>query len=157
MTTMLAPTDKVSVVAQAVRAILVEASVRLGLQDVYYGDQEKIARSPSVAVETGNKNRDLTGAPRRTTITLQVFLILYHSKVQDNQVTRLECDLMAETIEDELHKAEHVTLGGLVSHSMVTNVEYGYARRANTLWTATRMTYETLSLVNLPMAATYPG
>jgi hypothetical protein len=152
----LPPTDKVSVIGQAVFAILTNAAPVLGLQDVFYGDQEKIPRSPTACVETGLKNRELTGVPRRTTNTMQLFIIVYHSRVQDNQVTRLESDQFAELVEDELHKSENVTLGGLVSHSMVVSSEYGYARRSNLLWTATRMTYQTTSLVNLPMAASYP-
>jgi hypothetical protein len=117
--------------------------VALGLQDVWYGDQEMVPRTPAVAVEPGSKARVIAGTSRSTENRLTVYLMVYVAKIQDVQATRKTTDQIAEAIEVHLHNDP--TLGGLVIFSMVSSVESGYAIRGGTLMRSARMTWEGLS------------
>lgn len=47
----------------------------LNISDVYYGDQEKIPRVPTACVDTGSKQRELNGAPRRTMVDMESYVL----------------------------------------------------------------------------------
>jgi len=127
-------------VTQAIVDLLKEHQDDLGLKDVWYGDQELIPRTPAVAVESGSKTRELTGAPDVTTNRFTVFVLTYMAKIQDVQTTRKMADQLAEAIELLLH--DDTTIGGLVIFGMCTSVEPGYAIRGGTLMRAARITWE---------------
>jgi hypothetical protein len=142
-------TDSLVVVAQAVQAIVVANKTAWGIQDIYYGDQTLIPRSPAVCIETGEKVRELNGAPRRVLVTLPVYLLVYHNALMPSSDTqRHDNDLLAETIEAELHN--HKDLGGIVVHCYCTALEAGYQLKSGTLWQTTRITLEATSQVQLP-------
>jgi hypothetical protein len=152
---MTAPSQRVTDISRALVDLLKVEQADLGLQDVWYGDQAKIPRSPAICVESATKSRSVVGAPRRTQVIFQCFLIVYHARVDDVQIVREEVDMFAEDIEAVIHRSENVTLGGLVTHGMITSSEFGYANKGGTLWQGVRMTYEAQSTVNLPMAEGY--
>jgi hypothetical protein len=124
--------------------------VALGVRDVFYGDQVRIPYSPAICVETGRKERALNGAPRRTEITLNVHLLVYHAPIEDGQVTRLQNDLLDEAIETLIHLEDNRTLGGLVVHGMVVAIEPGYQIKAGSTYRASRIDYQATSQVQLP-------
>lgn len=116
--------------------------------DIYYGDQTNIPRVPALCVDTGEKRRELNGAPRRTMVTLICYIVIYHSKVQDMQSTRQQADHVAEQVEDLVHADPH--LGDTVIHSLVTGVESGYLMRRGSLFRASRLTVEATVQTQLP-------
>lgn len=120
----------------------------LGVAAIFYGDQAKIPVTPTVCVDTDTKVRVINGTSRRTENTLTAFVIIYHSKVQDNQVTRKEADQLAEAIETLIHGDSR--LGGLVIHSLVTTIQSGYAMRSNTQYRSSRLTVQGISQSLLP-------
>lgn len=133
-------TQSLETVTQAFVDLLNLNKVTLGLTDVWYGDQEMIPRTPAAAVESGQKTRELSGAPDVTTNRFTVFILVYMAKIQDVQTTRKAADQLAESIEALVHQDN--TLGGLVIFGMCTSVEPGYAIRGGTLMRAARITWE---------------
>lgn len=124
--------------------------VTLGVQDVFYGEQTKYPRTPAVALESDTKRREINGAPRRTENDLNAFIIIYHSPVSDVQKTRRDVDLLAEAIENLVHSDSR--LGGLVIHSLVDQMQSGYATRGGTQYRSCRLSVSGKSQSQLPLA-----
>jgi hypothetical protein len=150
--------DSLVAITQAIVDILNNAKVALGLEDVWYGDTELIPRYPAVAVESGPKARRWAGAPFRMDVEQLVYIIIYHCRIQDTQITKKDCDIVAELVETELHKFANRGLPtedypeGLVIQGWISNMDPGYATRSGVLYRATRMTWTGLSKVGLPTA-----
>jgi hypothetical protein len=116
-------------------------------QDIYYGDQEKFPRTPSICVDPGNRARILQGVSYRTDNNFVLYIYVYHAKVQDNQITRKEVQQISEAIETLLHSDPQ--LGGIVIHSFCTLNESGYVYRQNTMYRTCRITFEPYSKTKL--------
>lgn len=130
---------------------LIQANmVALGIQAVFYGDQTKIAVTPTVCVESDHKTRTINGLPRRTDNQLSAFVLVYHSKVQDTQITRKEADVLSEAIETLIH--QDARMGGLVIHSLVTDIQSGFSDRSQQMFRSARLTVQGLSQSQLPLA-----
>ena len=149
-------THKPSVVATRILDLLVAGMTDLGLRKVYYGDQNKVDESPTACVEAGPVNRPMDGVPDMILNTFQVFVIVYHSRVQDNQTTKLEAEQFAEAIEDYLHTnlqlrdASGDPASEIVIHGWVIENMAGYATKGvNTLWRASRLTWQGISKSSL--------
>ena len=144
-------TDSLVEVAEAIGAILEANKTTWGVKDIYYGDQDRIPRNPAICIETGEKTRELNGAPRRTLVTLPVYLLVYHNALTAGAAGQRKAnDTLAELIETELHKAENRDLGGIVIHTMCTALEPGYQRKRDALWQTTQITVTATSQVQLP-------
>lgn len=146
-------TDSYVTVAQAVNSILVANRTTLGLQDVFYGDQNRIPRTPAACVEPGGKSRTLNGMPRRTDLTLTAYVLVYHFRLATAEAVRLENDTLAEDIEAFLHidaQLKDTEGEAVVIDSMVTSIESGYQMKANSLFRASRLTFEARSQIQLP-------
>lgn len=122
--------------------------LELGLQDVFYGDQDFLPRSPAACVEPNNKKQELKGAPRRTEVTLSVYVIVYFSHIRDTEVNRRDADLLSEAIEAVLHL--DAQCGGRVIHSMVTENASGWATKSSTPIRASRLSFEATTQAQLP-------
>lgn len=135
--------------------VLVEANqVALGLTDVFFGDQTKIPRTPAVCIEPGGKTRELNGIPRRTYVTLTVYLILYHYRIDGIESIREDNDFLTEQLEAVLHVDAQMKAGGeaTVIDSMVRDIESGFQQKANSLFRASRLTFEAHSQMQLPFS-----
>lgn len=135
------------------KARIENAKATLGLKDVFLGDQQRIPRTPALAVEPGDMRDILDGAPRRVNRTFVFYLMVYHNKVQSEQITRLEAQLFAEQVQQFIHddpwfgeRPNH-----LVDHSLVTSNESGYASRSNSLLVTNRLTVEATRKIQLPV------
>lgn len=154
---MVSITDSVDVVTQYIidkikaaciaNDIVTSTNVALAADDVYYGDQEKFPRTPSVCVDPGNRQRALQGVSYRTDNNFTIYILVYHAMLQDNQVTRKEVQQLAEAIETLLHADP--TLGGNVIHSFCSLNESGYVYRNSTMYRTNRMTFEPYSKTRL--------
>lgn len=118
--------------------------------DIFFGDQDRIPRTPAVCIEPGEKNRELQGAPNMTLNTFDVFVLIYHNKMQEIQLTRRECDQLAYEVELRLH--QNLQLGGIISHGFCVSNESGYTYKQNTLYRTARLTYRATSKTSLPVA-----
>jgi len=156
----MANTDNVDVFNQYLFDKLVDHQADLGMQDTWYGDQEKIPRTPCVAVEAGPKNRELNGSPRRFMVTLESYIMIYHDKIQDTQENARQAQKRAEAVEAVLHADAQMRTdpgdgnSGLVIHSFVMSNEPGYVTRGGNLMSVSRLTFRATSQVMLPYSAT---
>lgn len=141
-------TDDFEAITQAMVDFLKTNATALGLvvDDIYYGDMELIARTPTVTVESGPATFTLVGAPRRTDNVFNVYILVYFSKVQDVQVTRKECDQKAQLIKKKIDTFPAI---GNVIHGYVRAIEPGYATRGRELLRAARITFEGTSRTQL--------
>ena len=141
-------TDSLYTVTKAIQTLLQANYVALELdrpEDVTYGDQDKIPRTPFLCVESGPKTRtiDGKGASGRTENNFTVFIMCYISNIRSVQENREDADLFAEQIEALLHS--DVQLGGIVIHGFVTSIEPGYATRSGALMRVARITWQGLT------------
>lgn len=121
--------DRITTVATAMQTLLQANAVALGLQHVYYGDQERIPATPAVCVEPNLIAREISGigGKGQTDNNITIYVICYLAKIQDDQATRLAADQLSESIMDVLHTS--ITMSGTVVHGHVSGIEYGYAKR----------------------------
>jgi len=113
-----------------------------------YGDQNRIATTPTLCVESGPTGRVLAGVGGngRTENNHTCWLILYYAKVDTNQDTKKESEQTAEAIAaylDQNVRLERSGDGGIVIHGYVSNIEPGYRLRneGKTLMHAVRLTW----------------
>ena len=142
-------TDQLVTIVDYVKAKMETNAVALGLVDVYYGDQNLIPQTPAVAVEGLAKVRNLREGTtsHRTFNTFRVLLMVYLSRLDNNETTQRDVELKAEAIEALLH--DDVTMGGNVIHGFVTDIEPGRAMRSNVLLRAARMVWQGQTLTRL--------
>jgi hypothetical protein len=130
-------------------------TIPIAPEDVMYGDQDRIPRTPFVCVEPNDKQRTLKGVPNMTENEFQIFILLYHNKVQDNQLTRKEIDQFAYEVEQLIHQDLQLKNGGLTPnmiHGFCQSNESGYTFKAGTLYRTARLTYRGLNKTSLPVA-----
>jgi hypothetical protein len=123
--------------------IVTAAKETLGIEQVFYGDQDLIGATPAVAVETGPLTQTLAGVSYRTENTFVVFFLVYHGELRNKQATKKACEELAEAIRTEVNA--NLTLDGLVLQGNVTNIEPGYAIRSNTMMRTTRISWTGIS------------
>ena len=141
-------TDNALIFAEAVFDKLELNKGQLGLQAVWFGDQDRLPSTPCATIEAGPKQRQLQGAPRRMLVELTTYVMLYVSIIQDSQENERLAMSLAEETEAVLHADS--TFGNLVNHSYVSANDPGYAKRGGTLLRASRLTFTGQSLVQLP-------
>ena len=130
--------------------LLMTNSVSLGLQLVTYGDQLQLPVTPAACVEPDNKQNSYKGMQRAIYVDFQVSVYVYYGKVDSIQQNKREADQLGESIETLLHKDP--TCGGLVTKSLVTAIEPGYADKVGTLYRTTKITFTGGSQDRLPAA-----
>jgi hypothetical protein len=141
-------TDNLATYCEFLETLLENNKVTLGLADVFYGDQNRIPRTPTACVDPGEKRRELNGAPRRTALTLTAYVLVYHNPIASVETVAKQSDAITEAIEAKIH--EDADMGGIVIDSLVTVIEYGYQAKKNTLYRVSRLTVEGRSQVLLP-------
>ena len=140
-------TDSLVAVVDAQIALLKDNAGLLGLQAVYYGDQNLINTVPCVTVEGADKSRDLQTTSERTRNVLRTLMMVYYSRMQPLEETQRDVEVLAEQVEALLH--EDRTLGGLVIHGFVSSIEPGYARRDRVLLRVARIVWQGTTLTRL--------
>jgi hypothetical protein len=130
-----------STITRAIYDLVEADKFNHGLEDVFYGDQALIPRTPAVAIEPGQKTASLNGPGIRGRVRNDfiVYLLVYVAKITDEQENRLGSEELAESIEALLH--DNTKLDGLISHGYVTSIESGYVQRGNSLMRSARITW----------------
>ena len=86
----------------------------------------------------------------------EMFILVYHNKVQGNQNTRKEVDDLAYSIEQFMHQDLQLTNGNpsdpYMIHGFVATSESGYAFKAGTLYRVVRLTWRGRNKTSLPTA-----
>lgn len=156
-------TARLSVVSQRI-VDLIQASLvnnedffRPAVQDVYYGDQVKIPRSPSICVDPRQKTRTWPPQPSlMSEILFEVDLFIYHARVDGTQTVKLECDQLSEAIEEWLN-INHLNLAAadgnqLIIHGHVVENESGVSYKSGSLFHANRLLWRAISKTRLTEA-----
>jgi hypothetical protein len=121
-----------------------------GISEVYYGDQVRIPKSPTICIEPDLKRAPLRAAGRQTMPDFTVYFLCYHSEVANVQQNRRNADLFAELIEDFLNSDPQ--MGGLVIHCWVSESTSGYSPKPGSLMRTNRLTLSANSRHQLPMS-----
>ena len=130
-----------------------KATFTPAVQDVFYGDQKQIPRTPAITVAASQKARELAGAPRRIENTFEVFINVYFSNVRGIELNHRGADELAEAVEAKVHA--DITFGGLVINSMVVLNEAGFLNRDNSQFRGSRLIVRAMSKTMLPLAPGY--
>jgi len=126
-----------------------KATIGQGIEDVFYGDQLMIPRTPTLCLEPDGKRRELQGVPRRTENTYTMYIILYVSEVQDTSKNARDALVLGEAVEDFLHADP--TMNDLVVHSFCSELDPGYRTRQGTRYRACRITFQATNKTVLGM------
>lgn len=121
---------------------------QLGIEGLYYGDQDRLPVTPAVCIEPDEKPRELKGAQRMTRVRFRVYVLIYYGIVGSPQDNRRSADTLAEGVETLIHSKPK--LDGLVIHGMCTTIESGYVMRDRSVLRASRILYEAESQQLLP-------
>jgi|SRR3990172_7715478 len=136
-------TDDDTVVAEAIYNLIVSNQADLQLDDVLYGNHNVIPRSSAAVVTAAGHRRELAGvsAPGgRTENGLMVIIELHWSKVGDEATERRACDARGKLLENLIHT--DTTIGGLIIHGFVTDVDRGETQIANnSMFRSVRMSF----------------
>lgn len=135
-------------VAEALFDKLEANKVVLGIQAVYYGDQNRLPVTPAVCIEPDAKTNTLKSAFRMVSLDFKVYILIYHSQVTSPQDNRRNADALAEAVETLIHADKD--LGGRVIHCMIDEIASGYVTKGNSLVRASRLTFSALSQNQLP-------
>lgn len=146
-------TDSLYVVAIELQAVMEQSKDDLGVEDVWYGDQNTMPRYPAVCVEPSDMIREIagTGLGGATENTFQVIIYVYHGPLQDLSKNRKEADELCARIEFLLHN--NLQLNGKVIHGFIVRNESGAADKAGSLLAAHRLTWEGKSKTILGVAS----
>jgi hypothetical protein len=136
-----------SALCQALVDRLEAGKIELGLKKVWYADQQLIPEMPAAAVEVPEMTREMSGTGQATTNTYETSIFVYHSQLQDVNLTRKECAELGEAVMDYLH--QDLSLNGLLVHSFVNRLEPGYAQRTQGLIQAVRLNWTGLTRTRL--------
>jgi hypothetical protein len=124
----------------------------LGIEDVFYGDQRVIPKSPTVCVEPAVRIKRWNESGQATHNDIGVHLIVYMAggpQPDGVLVIQAQCDELTDALSDLVDKdgvasfSGGTQFGGLVIDGIVTRTEYSYALKGNSgLMRANRLTVE---------------
>ena len=146
----MAITDSLYTFSNYVYDQLVAAKDDLGLVDVYYGDQDRLPRTPSVCVDPGQKTSTLSEAQRTTSIEFIVYVYIYANAVDSVQENKRTADKLGEDVERLLN--QDPTCGGTVIHGYSQMIESGYVEKSGGILRSSRITFSGQSKSRLPAA-----
>lgn len=130
-----------------------KATFTTPVQDVFYGDQNRIPRTPAITVAASQKTRELAGAPRQMMNNFEVFVNIFFSNVRDITLNHREADQLAEEVEAKIH--EDITFNGRVINSFVALNEAGFLNREDTQFRGSRLIVQAMTKKGLPLAPHY--
>ena len=140
-------------ITQALVDKLTADMATLGLNAVFYGDQDKLSTTPMACVEPDVKKVMEITPFRKTTLSISVHIIIYHSAVTSPQLNKKNADLMAEAVETFLNADKNLkrTDGSdRVIHCYIEEVASGYVTKNKTPVRASRLTFSALTQDQLP-------
>jgi hypothetical protein len=143
-------TDSLYVMADYVFNLLTTNQGTLGLEGLFYGDQNLIPVSPIACVEPDVKNVALKGMTREIQNEFRVYVLLYTAFVQSPDLNRRAADQLAESVGTVLNA--DAQCGGLVMHSMVEEIASGYAYKSGTIHRTSRILFTARSVTRLPQS-----
>lgn len=139
----MALTDSIVVVAETMEQYISDNNGPFGFKKIWYGEDNLIPETPALNIVPVIKRRELSGTGNTTDNTIELNMMVFHSRLDKPTVTRKECDELAEQLEALLHENKH--LEGTVIYGYVRELEPGVATRNNVMMRATRLLWTSLS------------
>jgi hypothetical protein len=138
-----------SIVAGKIKDFLESQKDQLGVQQVFYGDQQRIPQSPVVCVEPAIVDRPLTGTSYTTTNSFTISIIVYHTSMDGIEKILRVTDEITERVADALNLESTAPnfgggtqLDGKVISGHVVRLEHGYRTLNDRLMRANRLVWE---------------
>lgn len=143
-------TDSAEVIANYIYQMLLNPTnmTALGVNDVWYGDQSLLPRTPALCVNPGTKKREFQGATFRTLNTIETYVLVYFGVIQDIQLNLHAATTLADAIETLVHS--DLKLGGNVTAVLCTQNEPGMINKAGVWMMGARLTFESMSKTTFP-------
>lgn len=140
------PTYHAQDVVQGVFNVLTTAKTTLGLQDIWYGDQANIPRTPAVCVEPSITRRKIHSAANlpRTENEFNVLVMVYVSLLSDSGTIEKTKDLLLDQVCDTLNT--DYTLGGLVLWGLTSECDPGYNLKGGKLFRVGKIVYSGMNI-----------
>lgn len=138
----MAHTDDDTTVALAIRDLLEANKATLLLEDVLYGNHTMIPRNSAAVVMSMGKRRQLAGVASpggRTQNDMMISIQLHWSRVGDEETERRAADNRGTVVERLIH--EDTTLGGIIIHGYMTEVDRGETLINNSMFRSVIMTF----------------
>jgi hypothetical protein len=122
---------------------LLQNNADLGLQDVWFGDQELVPRMPAATVEPTGVNSDMAGVAFRLENRLGIIVTIYYGGIQDIQTSQRDSIAYTEKVVSALHA--DITMGGNVIHGYCEQVEHGVSVKSGAMIYASRISWTGLT------------
>jgi hypothetical protein len=129
-------------VCEAIESYLNGLKDNLGIKRVWYGDDDLVPHTPTVAIIPEGKSRNLSDTGHMVQTQYDIGIMIYHSDLKAPNVTRKDCDKLAQVIEDALH--DNKKIGGVI-FGYVRSMEPGVTKRGSTMLRATRLLWRGIS------------
>lgn len=131
---------------------LTNNSTLLGIQGVFYGDQNLLPATPVICVEPDVKDVSITPF-RLINADISIYLIIYHSAVTSGQTNSRNADIMAQAVEDLIHADKQLLRGdgtASVIHCYIAKTAAGYVKKGTGTIRASRLTFTAKTQYQLP-------
>lgn len=138
-----------SIVSRVIKDFIEANKGDLGIEAVYYGDQQTFPTTPVVCVEPALTTRDLSGIPYQTDNLFTVNILVYHELgLEGIEATQEACDDISELLADEINKesiapqfAGGTRFGDVIISGHTSRLEYGYKMLSNRLMRCNRLVW----------------
>lgn len=143
-------TEKSTVVAEAIKNILIANKSDLGVDVVYYGFQNKIPSGLGIIIEPQEKERELSGVagPGGRAMNTMRFIIWVHNSIVGNEEDeRFRVDRLAEDVETLVH--QDTTLGGIIIHGYFEQMTAIPDFQLDSQYRSVRMNYKAITKTNI--------
>lgn len=125
----------------------------LGINDLIYGDQDRIAQDRTVCIESGDTTSPLAGVPSMVQRQHECFILCYYARYDNEELRKYDAEQFANGIEDYLNQNLTLALPDgsdpIVTHGWVVSNSPGYTYKQNSLIKASRLTWNGISKTRL--------
>lgn len=125
----------------------------LAAGDVFYGNQDKIHRTPTVIIQAGETQSPLAGASNMVQRQHSCELIVFHARYDDNGTTELEAQQFAAVVADyldaNLQLKDSAGNNPIVIHGWVVRNSPGFLRVGDNKYRAVRLEWNGISKTRL--------
>jgi hypothetical protein len=139
-----------SVFTSYLQGVMEASQVELGLNAVFYGDQNKIPAAYTLCIEPDDMSNEYAGVPRKMDVEVNILFILYVDRLQSVQLNRFEADQKIEAIQNKLHEDPQVN--EMAIDSYVRRMESGYVQKEESIIRASRLLFQIRTRQFLPLA-----
>lgn len=121
----------------------------LGVEALFYGDQDKLPRGVVVCVEPFYKTNNIKASSWVADQEFEAHVYVYVARIDSVQTNRDVCDRLAEEVEDLIHKNMATLNGDNSIATWVDKVEFGYSTKETGIVRSARLIVHGKAQTNL--------